>query len=313
MGGIHTFVISELARNADDAQLFGGDPGVVAKEAELVTNLDDQDGIHVLPLDVEELDLHGRQLAGLGALLLPLCRRRWFVLFGIAAAFVIIGVRAGALARTLKPASPERSQAVRVAELLYKLSMQLLLLPGYCGILVIAVAAGRQIHGRAIGLVSIQLGPGRRARGWNHGGAPRRFLRGRAWHVFGIAVAVAVVAVVVVIVVIVRNRPGTFRGATGSAVATATATSTAIAVARVFLQRAFAVGFRSWQDSGGGGGTTALLFVRRFLLFPLLRVLGCAPRRRGGVLLAQAIDGEKAGQGGLPLFWKFGGACHGVR
>lgn len=137
-----TLVISELARNADNAQLLGCNPSVLAKEAELVAHLDDQYGIQVLPLDVEKLDFHGRQLAGLGTLLLGLCRRRRFVLLRIALSFIVT-IQTGALANALKLAPSERGETVGVTEFPHKPSMQFLLLPLHCGILVSLVGPSR--------------------------------------------------------------------------------------------------------------------------------------------------------------------------
>jgi len=169
---MRTLVISELAGDADNAQLLGGNPGVFAKEAEFVANLDHQDGIHVLLLDVEELYFHGRQLASFGALLLGCCRRGRFVLVGIALPFVI-SIQAGALTGgALKPAPSERGEAVGVAKLLHKLAMQLLLLPLHRGVLANRIGPGH-IEGRAVGMISVPLSPGRRARVCNGG------LRGR--------------------------------------------------------------------------------------------------------------------------------------
>ena len=87
--GVHTFVVSELARDADNAQLLGSNTGVLAKEPELVADLHNKDSVHVLPLDLKELYLHGRQL-GLGALLLGRRRRRGLFLVS---SFLIITIQ----------------------------------------------------------------------------------------------------------------------------------------------------------------------------------------------------------------------------
>lgn len=283
-----TLVVSELARNADNAQLLGCNPSVLAKEAELVAHLDDQYGIQVLPLDVEKLDFHGRQLASLGTLLLGLCRRRGFILLSIALAFIIT-IQAGALAGTLKLAPSERGETVGVTEFLHKLPMQFILLPLQCGILVNLVGPSR-IQGRATRMISISLSPGRGARAFNGG------LRRRVLHLFG-----GDIDILFPVIVVVWNRPCTLRSAAGSA------GGRAVAIAGVFLQRPFASGFGGRQDRGGGRGrdvVVCLFFLDRFLVFfcDLVPVRG---------LLAEPVNGEEAGQRSLPLLWRPRGARHG--
>jgi hypothetical protein len=79
----------------------------------------------VFPLDLEELDLHGRQLAWLGALLLALCRGYRFLLFFriLDGAIVVFAIPARTLVAAICLPSPEEGQAVGIAKFFDKLSV----------------------------------------------------------------------------------------------------------------------------------------------------------------------------------------------
>lgn len=128
-----TLIVSEFARNAHNAQLFGSYPSILAKELELVTNFDNQESIHVFPLDIEKLDFHRRKLASLGTLLLAL-GRWWFVLLSLILSFGVITLQAWSrtVGGTIAPLHVRH--AVWMAKLLDKLLVQLLLLPSRCRI-----------------------------------------------------------------------------------------------------------------------------------------------------------------------------------
>ena len=164
-----TLVVSEFAGDADNAKLLGGDACVFAEKSELVPHLDDEDGVHVLPFDVQKLHLHGRELARLGSLLLALgrCRRLLVLLVVTVRVFAVRVARVG----ISKVAPPNHDHAVWVPELLDELFVQRLLCTLGGDILVRIVVVLRV--GRTGGIVGVELGPGtgrdrvrRSWRGW---------------------------------------------------------------------------------------------------------------------------------------------------
>ncbi len=134
-----TFIVSELAGDADNTQFLGGYPSIFAKKPELVANLDNQDGVHMFALNVEKLDLHWGELSGLGALFLPL-RCGWRLLFlRVFASISILGIRSGIGVR-LKVSSSDHGHAVWMAKFLDELFVQLLLFPRDYSVVVVGRA-----------------------------------------------------------------------------------------------------------------------------------------------------------------------------
>jgi len=135
-----TVIVFELAGNAHNAQHLGRDPRILAKEAELVPDLDDEHGIHMLALDIKELDLERRELLVGPRPALGLALGGSDLLVFVGHVPVLVFGRDG-----LVPAgcAPPAQHAVRVAELLDPSVVQVpFLAPGLRVVLFFVVRGG---------------------------------------------------------------------------------------------------------------------------------------------------------------------------